>query len=138
MPESSAFSSARPDTLWAVVSDLTLWPDLLPTFTSIRQVGGPPAIGVGSRFEVRQPGVVTSIYEITEWKPGASFTWVARSPGVVTTAHHLISEIDGGSRLDLEFTWSGPLGRLATPVFRRKAQSMIELEAATFARVAEG
>lgn len=138
MAATSASSRATTERLWEVVSDLAAWPDHLDTFTSVRHVTGPSPTGVGSRFEVRQPGLVTSTYEITEWAPGSAFTWVARAPGVVTTATHTISAVGDGSRLDLGLTWTGPLGRVATPLLGRRAQSMIDLEARTFARIAEG
>lgn len=36
---------------------------------------GPRTTGVGSRFEVSQPDHAAAVYEVTDWRPGESFTW---------------------------------------------------------------
>lgn len=131
-----ADSTAPADLLWARVADVESWPDHLETFTSITRAGGPEPIGTGSRFEVRQPGLPTSVYEVTEWTPGRSFTWAARSRAVTGTARHTVVPTDGGSRLELELEWTGPLAGLLRLLIGRKAQRMIELEATTFASLA--
>ncbi|HQH07357.1 MAG TPA: SRPBCC family protein [Phycicoccus sp.] len=131
-----AVSSARAEDLWAVVSDVAAWPDRLPTFTSVVHVDEAAPIGPGSRFNVRQPGLPPTTYEVTEWTPGHGFTWVARSLGVTTTATHVVTSSDTGSRLDLTIRWDGPLARPLELLLGRRAQRMIELEATTLTRVA--
>lgn len=131
-----ATSTAQAARLWVAVSDVAAWPDHLPTFTSVVLVDGPTSVGVGSRFEVRQPGLPAATYEMTEWDPGRGFTWVARSLGVATTATHVVTGSGQGSRLDLTIRWDGPLARPLRLMLGRRAQRMIELEATTLARVA--
>ncbi len=133
-----ADSTAPADLLWTRVADVESWPEHLETFASVRHVGGPAPAGVGSRFEVRQPGLPTSVYEVTEWTAGTSFTWAARSRAVTGTAIHTVVPTDAGSRLDLGLTWTGPLAGLLRLLIGRKAQRMIELEASTFASLAAG
>lgn len=131
-----AIATAPVDRLWTVLSDVTAWPDHLPTFTSVTLIGGPTPMGLGSRFVVRQPGLPAATYEVTDWEPGRGFTWVARSIGVATTATHVATASEVGTRLDLTIRWDGPLARPLQLMLGRRVQRMIELEATTFARVA--
>lgn len=137
MLKASATSAGRTDRLWLVVSEVERWGERLPTFTSVRALEPWRAVGVGSRFEVRQPGLPTATYEMTAWVPGSTFTWVARSPGVVTTATHTVSAREGGSAVDLALEWSGPLAPVIRLLLGRKGQGMVESEAQTMCRLAE-
>ena len=133
-----AESSASSERLFDVVSDVTSWPDLLSTFTSVTPADDSPrAMRIGARFDVRQPRLPDATWEITELTPGHSFTWMARARGVTSTAMHRVSALPSGSRIDLELEWSGPLAPGVRLVLARRAASMIQLEATTFAQVAE-
>lgn len=131
-----AIATAPVDRLWTVLSDVTAWPDHLPTFTSVTLIGGPTPMGLGSRFVVRQPGLPAATYEVTDWEPGRGFTWVARSIGVATTATHVATASEVGRWLDLTIRWDGPVARPLQLMLGRRVQRMIELEATTLARVA--
>lgn len=137
MPTSTATSRATASGLWAVVADVTSWPAHLPTFRAVTHSGGPSPLGIGARYDVRQPGLAAATYEVTVVDPGRSFAWVARSPGVVSTAVHSVTAQGEGSRLDLSLEWSGPLAGLVRRLLGGRAARMIELEATTLARVAE-
>jgi hypothetical protein len=136
MIEAMARSAATPDLLWSVASDVDRWGDRLPTVDSVRALGSAPP-GVGSRFEVRQPGLPKAVWEVTDWQEGRSFTWVSSSPGIRSTAVHTVHQDGEGSRLDLSLDWSGPLAPLLKLLIGRKARGMVEVEAETFTRVAE-
>lgn len=133
----SSTSSGSPDRLWLLVSEVEQWGDRLPSFTSVRALEPWRDVGVGSRFEVRQPRLPTAIYEITEWLPGRTFTWAARAPGITTTATHTVSAREGGSVVDLSLEWSGPLAPVVRRLLGRRAAAMVESEAQTMARLAE-
>jgi hypothetical protein len=135
MIRATARSAATPDRLWSIVSDVERWGDRLPTVDSVRPLGGGPT-GVGSRFEVRQPGLPKAVWEVTEWRPQArSFTWVSTGPGVRSTGVHTVHGDGAGSRLDLRLEWSGPLSRFVELLIGRKARGMVETEAETFTRL---
>ena len=136
MIRASARSAATPDRLWAIVSEVERWGDRLPTIDLVRPLGSGPA-GVGSKFEVRQPGLPKAVWEISDWQPGRSFTWVSAGPGVRSTAVHTVRQDDDGSRLDLSLEWTGPLARVLELLIGRKARGMVETEAETFTRFAE-
>ena len=137
MIHATARSAASPDRLWSLASDVERWGERLPTVTSVRPLGSGP-IGVGSRFEVRQPGLPKAVWEVTDWQhQGRSFTWVSTSPGIRSAAVHSVQDDGAGSRLDLSLAWSGPLAPVLGLLIGRKARGMVELEAETFARLAD-
>jgi hypothetical protein len=123
--------------LWTLISDVEHWGQMLPTIERVERLTPDAPIGVGARFQVDQPGLPTAVYEITEWQPGRGFTWVASSPGIRTTASHVLSERDGATRLVLGIDWSGPLAWVVRLLVGPKARRMVEQEADTFARLAE-
>ena len=136
MIRASARSAGTSERLWAIASDVERWGDRLPTVDSVRPLGSGPT-GVGSRFEVRQPGLPKAVWEVTEWQQGRSFTWVSTSPGIRSTAVHAVRDDEDGSRLDLSLEWAGILARVLELLIGRKAQGMVETEAEIFARLAE-
>lgn len=136
MIRATARSAATPDRLWSLASDVERWGDRLPTVDVVRPLGSGPT-GVGSKFEVRQPGLPKAVWEVTDWQQGRSFTWVSTSPGIRSTAVHAVQDDSGGSRLDLSLEWSGPLAPVLELLIGRKARGMVEIEAETFARLAE-
>jgi len=136
MIRTTARSASTPDRLWSIVSDVERWGDRLPTVDSVRPQNSGPT-GVGSRFEVRQPGLPKAVWEVTDWQQGRSFTWVSSSPGIRSTAVHTVHDDDGGSRLDLSLEWSGLFSRVLELVIGRKARGMVETEALTFTRLDE-
>ncbi|HEU5045371.1 MAG TPA: SRPBCC family protein [Nocardioidaceae bacterium] len=127
---------ATVESLWGMVSDVARWDSLLPTVDKVSRLDAGGPIGVGSRFEVDQPGLAKAVYEITDWRPNRGFTWVAAAPGVRTTATHELTAEGQGARLALGVDWSGPLAWLVRLMFASKARRMVELEAETFAGLA--
>jgi len=57
----TARSAASPDWLWSLASDVERWGDRLPTVDSVRPLGS-GRTGVGSRFEIRQPGLPKPVW----------------------------------------------------------------------------
>lgn len=135
MIRATARSAATPDRLWSLASDVERWDDRLPTVDSVRRLGSGPT-AVGSRFEVRQPGLPKAVWEVTDWQQGRSFTWVSASPAIRSTAIHTVHDDGAGSRLELMLEWSGPLAPVLRLLVGRKARGMVETEAETFARLA--
>lgn len=137
MIEVDRLIDASADRVWTLVSDLEAWDRMLPTMQQVRRLDGDGPVRAGARFEVRQPGLPKAVYEVTEWRPGAGFTWVSSSPGVRTTATHEVGTEHGKTRLRLGVEWSGPLAWLIRLLVGAKARRMVEQEADTFARLAE-
>ncbi|WP_425309160.1 SRPBCC family protein [Ammonicoccus fulvus] len=131
-----ATTTGSPEQLWSLVGAPERWGELLPTFDSVRRVGGPAVTDVGSRFEVRQPGLARAIYEVTAWEPGRGFTWESRLPGIWTTAEHRVSGVDGRTQLELRLHWSGPLAWLIRRSLAGRASEMMRNEAETLCELA--
>lgn len=129
---------APPATVWSQLSEIDRWHEISPTVDDVVRLGAPGPVAVGTRFRVAQPGLATAEYEITDWRPGTGFTWVARTAGVRTTASHELRPTAAGSRLKLSIEWSGPGAWLARALVTGKARRFMEQEAAAFAELAEG
>lgn len=130
--------AASTDRVWELVGDVERWGKILPTMQQVSRVGAGDQVGVGARFEVRQPGLRSAVYEITEWAPGSGFTWVSSAPGVRTTATHWLSAEHGETRLALGVAWSGPLAPVVRLLLGSRTRRMVEQEGDTFVRLAQG
>ncbi|GIJ09701.1 SRPBCC family protein [Micromonospora andamanensis] len=127
---------AEPAAVWRTVSDVDSWAELLPTIEEIRRIDDAGPVAVGSRFRIRQPGLAAATYEVTDWRPGAGFTWVARTAGVRTTARHEVRPDGSATRLRLSIDWDGPGARLVRLLYGKRTRRLLDQEAAAFARLA--
>ncbi len=110
--EHTGQAAARVPQVWAALSDVSTWPQWLPSVTAVTaHEPGRPA-GVGAAYQVIQPRLGGARWEITEWQPGRGFTWVSRRPGVATTATHELVDSPDGTQIRLGITWAGPAARL--------------------------
>lgn len=77
--EDSVEIDAPPRLVWDVFTDVERWPEWTASVTSLTGLDG-PALAVGRRFAIKQPGMTKLVWQVTELIPGASWTWVQRSP----------------------------------------------------------
>lgn len=121
---------APPERVWHLMVEVEGWPRFAPHFKSIeRKDEG--SFALGSKVKVTPRGSTGSIFEVTEFEAGRSFTWEADMlPGAHLAAAHVIESEDGGKRLALRLTSSGPLAALLAPVlgviFRRPLRQVAE------------
>lgn len=127
----TAVSPASTAAMWAAISDIRRWPDWLPTVRSVTPITPDQPDGAGSTYLVRQPRLPTARWTITDWRPGAGFTWVSRNPGVRTTATHEVSAADAGSRIALAIRWEGPLAPALRAVYGNLTRRYVTTEAET-------
>jgi len=113
--EVSVDVSASPERVWAVLVDVERWPDWTPSMTRVqRRDHG--AFGIGSAVRVKQPRLPATVWRVTAFEPGRSFSWTAGGPGVQTEAgHRLAPGADGSVTVTLTIRQSGPL---AGPLWR--------------------
>jgi uncharacterized membrane protein len=127
--EDSVEIDAPPQLVWDVFSDVERWPEWTASVTSLVGLDG-PALAVGRRFAIKQPGMQKLVWRVTEIDPGSSWTWVQRSPGVLVTArHHVSAQPGGGTLVRQELDQRGVLGALVGRLMVKKTKRFLELEA---------
>ena len=120
--------AAPPDEVWAVLADVENWPSWTASTRSVR-LTRPGPLGVGSTVEIKQPRLPKILWTITEFDPGRSFTWTARTPGVHSTGEHAITPTATGSTVRLTFAQTGRLGSLLALPMAPLIRSYVHTEA---------
>jgi uncharacterized membrane protein len=127
--EDSIEIAAPPELVWDVFSDVQRWPEWTASVTSLVGQDG-PALAVGRRFAIKQPGMQKLVWQVTEIDPGSSWTWVQRSPGVLVSArHYVIAQPGGGTLVRQQLDQRGALGALVGRLMVKKTKRFLELEA---------
>jgi uncharacterized membrane protein len=115
--------------VWEVFSDVEHWPDWTASVTSLAGLDG-PALEVGKRFAIKQPGMQKLVWQVTEIDPGSSWIWVQRSPGALTTARHFVTALPGDRTLvRQELDQGGALGALIGRLMLKKTKRFLQQEA---------
>jgi uncharacterized protein YndB with AHSA1/START domain len=85
---------------------------------------------VASRARIKQPRLPTTVWEVTEVVTGRSFTWVARGPGIITTASHVVTPLDadGPTRVTASLQQTGPLGQVLGFLTKRLTNRYMQTE----------
>jgi ligand-binding SRPBCC domain-containing protein len=109
--EAATLIAADRRAVWQILADVRNWPQWTASM-SIVEPTEPGPIGLGSKVRVKQPKLPPATWTITEFDPGSSFTWVARAPGVTTTAWHRLAADGDRTRVTVGISQHGPLGRL--------------------------
>ncbi|OBG56285.1 MULTISPECIES: SRPBCC family protein [unclassified Mycobacterium] len=129
LTEDSIEIDAPPQRVWDVFSDVQRWPEWTASVTSLVGRDG-PALAVGRRFAIKQPGMAKLIWKVTEIHPGSSWTWVQRSPGVLVSARHDVTALPGGRTLvRQQLDQRGVLGALVGRLMTTKTKRFLKLEA---------
>lgn len=135
--EASISIAAPHEAVWRALSDVTSWPQWLPTVTSVQALDG-AALKLGHRYLVHQPKLRPATWVVVELDQSGRFVWHARSPGVLMVAEHTVRETGHGtSAAVLRFSFSGLLGGLIGRLFRSITESYLATEAASLKRRAE-
>jgi uncharacterized membrane protein len=127
--ESSIEIDATASLVWDVFSDVEHWPEWTASVTQLVGLDG-PGIAVGKRFQIKQPKLPTLVWEVTDVDPGASWTWVQRSPGGSTIAHHTLTPVSEGRTLVRQaLDQQGLAGAIVGRLMRRTTQRYLKMEA---------
>ncbi len=121
--------NAPPQVVWDVFSDVERWPEWTASVTSLTGKDG-PALAVGRRFAIKQPGMQKLVWKVTEIQPGTSWTWVYRAPGAHVIARHHVTALPGGRTLvRQELDQQGALGALVGRLTVKRTKRYLSMEA---------
>lgn len=127
---------AAPAQVWQVMSDVESWSSWTASVTSVQLLDSGP-LRVGVRARIRQPRLPVATWRVAELVPGASFTWVARGPGLRTTGRHEVAPDGDWSVATLTLDQDGPLGGLMGRLTRDLTERYLTLEAEGLKRRSE-
>jgi hypothetical protein len=132
----SVDTTASPERVWEVISDIDRWHEWTPSITSITRDAN-AAFAVGTWVTVRQPGFPPARWRISDIRPGWGFTWVSTAPGIRVVATHDVEATPGGSRATLAIEYHGALGAFFEWLTRAKTARYVEMEATGLRRRSE-
>jgi hypothetical protein len=136
--QTSATTTADPERLWEVVSQVELWPEWIEVYEEVRRARGGD-LTLGESAHVKQRGLRAGEWTVTELEPGSVFAWESRQPGVRILGRHVVSpDTDAGSRLTLQLETSGWLSPVVGALLGRKICTYVDLECARLTAVATG
>jgi uncharacterized protein YndB with AHSA1/START domain len=123
-------SSAPPDRLWSVMSDVRRWAHWLPTVDAVTPLEPDRPDDVGASYTVDQPGLPTAVWTVTERDDGRSFTWESARPGIRTVGTHTLTPAASGTTtIELGIEWSGALAPLVRVALGRRSLRYVTREA---------
>ncbi len=125
---STSTVAAPPAQVFAALVDVEHWPDWTRSVISVQRLE-PGPLAVGSRAEVRQPKLRTAVWEVTELRE-RNFSWVSRSPGLLTTGRHLVEPDGDGTKVTLQIEHTGPLSWLAGTLTKGLTMRYLQMEGA--------
>jgi uncharacterized membrane protein len=125
--EHSVSVAAPPQQVFDRYVDVARWPEWLETMTSVERLDDGP-LRVGSRTRIKQPKLPVAVWEVTAVEPGHSWTWVARGPGIVTTASHVVTPAGDGSRVTASLDQQGPLGAVLGRLTKGMTERYLRIE----------
>lgn len=119
---------APPAAVWQALTDVESWPRWTASVTRVKRLDDGP-LRVGSQTRLKQPRMTAIIWEVTRLEVNRDFTWVGRSPGLTTTARHVLDPAGDGTLLRLSLDHQGRLAGLIARLTGRRTQRYLSLEA---------
>lgn len=115
---------------WTALTAVTTFPRWTESMTSVTPLDGED-LRVGNRFRIRQPGLGTMVWRVSEVRDGESFTWESHLPGVHTVGHHRLDRnTDGTTQITIGLRQTGVLAGLIGLLTATKTRRFLRLEAA--------
>lgn len=122
--------SAEPAAVWAVLADVTTWPQWTPTMTEVTVRSPDRTLRVGVEVRIRQPRLPAATWTVQALEPGVSFSWRSASAGTWNVAEHKVAaRAGGGSQITLSFVHGGPLSPLTGLLLGRLMSGYVATEA---------
>lgn len=127
----AATAAAPVEACWAVLTDVTDWPNWTKSMTSVVPVDSPD-VAEGRRYRVTQPGMPVLTWTVADLRDGESFDWEARSPGVRTLGWHRLTPAADGTttRIEIGVRQTGPLAWLIGLISKGRTRRYLAMEVA--------
>ncbi|MGE0192457.1 MAG: SRPBCC family protein [Planctomycetota bacterium] len=119
---------ASPERVWAVMADVTRWPEWTASVTSVELLDA-TELRMGGRAAIRQPKLPPATFTVTALEANRGFTWQTGNAVVRATARHEIEPTPEGSRVTLAVRFGGLLGWLMGRPYRTLTLQYLEMEA---------
>lgn len=120
--------AAEPSAVWSALVDVCEWPKWTASMSSVELLDEGP-LRTGSRARVKQPGMPAMVWQVTELTTGRSFTWQAKSPGIVTIGSHEVTATEDGSSMVLTVRQRGLLAGLVKLLTGARTKRYVQMEA---------
>ena len=135
--EKSIEIDAPQQRVWAVLSNLEAWPQIVETVDTVEPLT-PRPFTTGSRVRLKQPKLPQGIWEITVWDEPSYFEWTQKASGVTTEAGHRVEPLENDrSRLTLTLDMRGLLVPIIGRFYKDLTNRYMQLEAEGIKRAAE-
>ena len=110
------------------MTDVERWHEWTPSIMRITRTRSGPLV-VGETATVRQPKFPPAMWTVNEIKPGRSFSWFNRAPGLRVTGFHGAEPTASGSRAVLGLSYEGIFGGLLARMTEGITKRYLEMEA---------
>lgn len=127
---------ARPEDVWAVLSDVKRWGEWTPTVKSFEWVEG-DILAEGAKARLELEGAPRAVWTVREVDEGQSFSWESNVRGVRTVGGHVIEPREAGSHVVLSLDYSGFMATLFRPMIARVSRRNMAMEADGLKRASE-
>lgn len=125
--ENTIVIAAPRSVVWNVTIDVEGWPQLSPTFTSVKRLNDGP-FDVGSSALIKQPGLPAAKWVVTSLAQGEGFTWEGRVRGIHLIATHELTTHQRGTQNVLRVEMRGLVALLVWPLICHPARRSLERE----------
>ena len=127
---------ASVERVWALTVAVERWPELTPTMTAVERLDDGP-MKLGSRARVKQPGMPSAVWTVTELDPGSVFAWQTKVGTVTMVGRHELEPSAEGCRNTVTVELSGFASTMLERVIGSRIGRAIETENVGFKRGAE-
>jgi hypothetical protein len=131
--EASALTSASPEAVWALWTDVSTWAD--GDHMESASIEG--EFQVGATITTKAAGFPATKLTVTEMEWPRLWVDESRAPGVRSRFEHAIEPGSDGTKLTERAVFSGPLAGLVAPLLRKRLERLLAASVAHLARAAE-
>ena len=103
--------------VWFATADVESWPNWSPNFQSVQLIDS-GELRVGNKARIKQQGLPSTDWRVNDYQEGEHFSWNTTVLGLRVRATHIVSEIEGGTRSQLDLSLSGVFSAMIWPILK--------------------